>query len=544
MTSFNLGEWRFGVGVNLTWDLIKSVYSKIKTDLDRRITPEAREFEFDWLESIIDATLNILAGTGPTLVSQAANVLHQWLVNVPDEFVRQEVKGWLQSGPVRENAKALMTALLAGEPTERLRASLVQSYREYAGGSMPAADAAVRIVIKFIGDTIAGSLSDGERVLARMQQAMHSDVRAMHRSIIQLSDKLDAIPIAGAQSISSDDQRLVRAFRLSQKAERFLRVRFKANGNGLGELLRCVSSNVRSFDLALATTLGRFAPVRNQLMHEERPKISASEVDSLLDEVDAILSSHLAQPPSETSLSLPSRQWFVSADGFGEFTTIAEALSRSSDGDQIFILPGVYQETLSIDKPISLLGKGEKPEDVTIAADDDLLEIGSSRVVVDNIAFKTARQHAFGVVLLPGMDRVIVSKCALSVPSGEGLVAMPGSGVSVVECRFEKCRVGARLDSNAAINQCTFTGNNHALLVREAATTAIAQCSFIANQFGLEIRGDGSADVHDNDFQAGSYAIVAVGQPAGRIFSNRYSGYQPDSRLVKMHDAPRLIFED
>jgi hypothetical protein len=544
MTGFGIGEVRVGVGVNVTWDLIKTLYSKIKTDLDRRISPEAREFEFDWLGSIVDATLDILAGTGSNLGTKAANTLHRWIVNIPDEFARQEVKAWLQSQSVRESAKAVLTGLLAGESTDELRQALVQSYCVHTGDTIAAADLAIRIVVKFVGDTIAGSLTDGERVLLAKADSMHSDVREMKETIIRLSDRFSAPSVTANQTVSLNDQRLVRAFRLSQKAERFLRTKFKANGSGLGELLRCVAQNIRNFDLALATTLGRFAPVRNKLMHEESPNISDSDLDRLLDEVDAALARHLAQAPSEKSLSLPSRQWFVSADGFGEFTTIAEALSRATEDDQIIVLPGVYKEAISFDKPLSVVGKGEGPDEVTILQDGDVLEIGASRVALDNITIKTTGQRAFGIVLLPGMDSIAISRCRLSAPHGDGLVAMHGSGLRLIECRFDKCRVGARLDANTAIIECRFTGNDHALLARDGTTSSIVKCEFDDNQFGLEVRGDAQVEVHDNDFRGGTYAIVAVGQPSGRIFSNRYSGFQPDHRLVKMHGAPNLLFQD
>jgi hypothetical protein len=544
MIDFDLGEWRLGVGVNMSWDLIKTVYSKLKTDFDRRISIEEREFEFDWLGKIIDNTLDILAGAGENFISQTANVLHQWLVNVPDEFLRENVRAWLQDRAVRENAKVLMVRLLSGENIDELKTSLVQSYCQHTADSATVGDSAVRIVIKFIGNTIEGSISDGERVLLAKAQSTHSAVREVHESIIDLRQRLSAIPLQGGQYTSSDDQRLVRAFRLSQKAECFLRVRFKARGNGLGELLHGVSLNVRNFDLGLATTLSRFAPIRNVLMHEERPSISTAEVDRLLDEVETVLSRHLVQPPAKTSLSLPSRQWFVSADGLGEFTTISEALSHAARGDQIFILPGSYQELVSVDKPVSLIGKGESADDVIITADDDILEVGASEVVVTNLTFKTQRQHAFGVVLLPGMDRVVISQCGFAVPNGEGLAALHATGITLNDCRFEQCRVAARLDSNAIVSQCSFVQNSHGLLVRAEAASAIEKCSFKANLFDIEIRGNASVQIHDSEFQAGSYAIVAVGQPTGRIFSNRFNGYEPDSRLIKMDGATGLVFEE
>lgn len=548
MSGSNVGDWSVGVGVNATWDLIKAIYSKIKSDLDRQISSQQPDFEFDWLDKIINNTLDILAGAGTNRISQLSNVLHQWLVNVPDEFLRQDVRRWLESSAVRRDAKSLMAQLLSGENIDELKTSLVRSFCEHTESSVVTGDMVVRIVIKFIGDTIEGSISDGERVLLAKAQSTHAAVQVVHESIIQLEqrlmEKIVALPVQGGQVPSLDDQRLLRAFRISQKAEGFLRDHFRAHGNGLGELLRSVSVKVRNFDPSLAIALEKFAPVRNLLIHEQRPPISAPEIEHLLDEVDTILQRHLPRPPAETSLALPSRQWFVSGDGFGEFTSISEALSHSAAGDHIFILPGSYHEKVCIEKTVFLFGKGESAGEVIITTNEDLLEIGARDVVVSNLTFETQHPHAFGAVLLPGSDRIVVSQCGFAVPKGEGLVALHATGVTISECRFEHCRVGVRLDSNAVVTQCTFAQNDHGLLVRSQAVSTIEKCSFRGNQIDLELQDGASTQVHDNEFQAGSYAIVAEGQPTGRIFSNRFSGYDPDSRLIRMHDAQALVFDE
>src|SRR6266849_304384 len=108
MSGFSVDEWKLGVGVNVTWDLIKSVYSRIKSDFDRRISPQDQEFAFDWLDTIVASAMDILAGTGTNRISKANNVLHQWLVNVPEEFSRREVRAWLTDPAVRQEANALM----------------------------------------------------------------------------------------------------------------------------------------------------------------------------------------------------------------------------------------------------------------------------------------------------------------------------------------------------------------------------------------------------------------------------------------------------
>ena len=40
------------------------------------------------------------------------------------------------------------------------------------------------------------------------------------------------------------------------------------------------------------------------------------------------------------------------------FSTISEAVQSSSEGDRIVVHPGVYNETVELDKPVQLIGAG------------------------------------------------------------------------------------------------------------------------------------------------------------------------------------------
>lgn len=53
-----------------------------------------------------------------------------------------------------------------------------------------------------------------------------------------------------------------------------------------------------------------------------------------------------------------SPEHVVDANGDGDFLTIAEAVAAASDGDTILVRPGTYEESLSIDKSITLRGDG------------------------------------------------------------------------------------------------------------------------------------------------------------------------------------------
>lgn len=56
----------------------------------------------------------------------------------------------------------------------------------------------------------------------------------------------------------------------------------------------------------------------------------------------------------------------VSPDGSGNYLTISDAVAAAAEGDKILVRPGTYEESVVIDKPVSLRGDGGR-DAVTIA---------------------------------------------------------------------------------------------------------------------------------------------------------------------------------
>jgi hypothetical protein len=73
------------------------------------------------------------------------------------------------------------------------------------------------------------------------------------------------------------------------------------------------------------------------------------------------------QGPPDAGVSDVS--YVVAADGSGDFDTIQAAVDAAVDGDSILIMPGIYTESVVIDKPITLTG--DAGGDVVIAFSTD-----------------------------------------------------------------------------------------------------------------------------------------------------------------------------
>jgi len=105
----------------------------------------------------------------------------------------------------------------------------------------------------------------------------------------------------------------------------------------------------------------------------------------------------------------------VDINGMGDHTTITSALENASDGDTIYVLEGEYQERLTINKSVSIIGAGsdittingiDKGDVITILA--DLVKISNIRII--NFWGATGNKG----ILMNGFSNLTVKNCNIS----------------------------------------------------------------------------------------------------------------------------------
>jgi len=157
----------------------------------------------------------------------------------------------------------------------------------------------------------------------------------------------------------------------------------------------------------------------------------------------------IGQPPP------PSRgTWrYVGGSGPGNYTRIQDAINASSDGDTVFVFDdsSPYNESLIIDKQISLIGENKETTNITHIGKEDLILVEEDNVLITGFALDkgvwgynsdvhvnsvgcTVENNIihgsyYGVYLTPGDSAVIKNNIITAVERG---ITMEGTKRSII----------------------------------------------------------------------------------------------------------------
>lgn len=185
------------------------------------------------------------------------------------------------------------------------------------------------------------------------------------------------------------------------------------------------------------------------------------------------------EPPTCTVNPMPSR---------GEFTTISEAIEKSKPGTRIIVQPGLYEESLVINKPLEIIGEGGPGEVVVQASGIDVILF---RTTMGRVANLTLRQLGAGMWY------------AVDIPQG-------------------------RLE----LEDCDITSQSSACVgIHDGADPRLRRNRIHdGNQSGVYVYKNGMGTLEDNDIFGNTYAGVDIesgGNPTlrrNRIHHGRESG--------------------
>ena len=183
------------------------------------------------------------------------------------------------------------------------------------------------------------------------------------------------------------------------------------------------------------------------------------------------------------------------------FRTIGDAIAAARDGDVVSVRPGVYPESIVLDREITLSGAGAAGEVRVEATGGPVLRLAVEQAEVWGIEFVHSggevavdlRAGALRIdecvlaadsdVALVARDRVEVRArdCEIRNPGGAGLLVFDGARAELTGCRFTdvaSTAVVSRTGGEPRLVDCTVADAKGAVLAADRGTGSVRRCRF------------------------------------------------------------------
>lgn len=235
-------------------------------------------------------------------------------------------------------------------------------------------------------------------------------------------------------------------------------------------------------------------------------------------------------------LILPAKPitMMVDQQGKGNYATISDALTAAQAGSQIFVQPGMYKEGILIDKPVEIIGVGERNDIVIEATGKDAVLFKADKGRVANLTLRqTGSDKWYGVNVTQG--RLELVDCDIS-SQGSACVAIHGSADPILRRNriHDGKSAGVLVYDNGkgTLEDNEIFANKFAgVAISEGGNPTLRRNRIRdGKESGIFIYSNGQGLLEDNEIFANAKAGVSIcgdGDPTlrrNRITQNGYAG--------------------
>jgi hypothetical protein len=249
--------------------------------------------------------------------------------------------------------------------------------------------------------------------------------------------------------------------------------------------------------------------------------------------------------PSSTVPQQSSNALIVSADGGGDYASIGEALGRAADGARILVRPGVYDEAVTIDKDIEIVGDGPAEKIVVRSDRASCLTMRADRARVAGLTLRG--ENFFTVDIERG--RLLLEDCDISSRT-LSCVAVHGEEAAPL---IRRCRVHDGADSGlyffdgaaGALEDCeVYANTNVGVAVTAHARPSLTRTKiYDGGNAGLAVWGEGRAALEECDIYANRLAGVGASDE-GKLTARACRIHEGHNTGVFVHRRGDATLED
>jgi parallel beta-helix repeat protein len=262
------------------------------------------------------------------------------------------------------------------------------------------------------------------------------------------------------------------------------------------------------------------------------------------------------EPPPPTAMPTPAipsaaPTLVVASDGSGGYTSIMAAIAAAEEGSRILVRPGIYRESVVIDRPIELIGDGMLPEVVIEATDTPAIQMQTDQARVRGLTLRgrVSDQARPQATVQIGRGRLALEACNISA-EGRVCVIIHGAEANPVlwRCRIHASNgvgVLAYAQARGTIEECELDGHAQAaIVIRTGGNPTIRRCNIHHSaQDGIYIDERGSGTIEECDIWENTRAGIEIKRGSTPFIRNCTIHHQTDGYGVYICDGGEGIVD-
>ena len=227
----------------------------------------------------------------------------------------------------------------------------------------------------------------------------------------------------------------------------------------------------------------------------------------------------------------------VGKGGRATCLSLRVALRQAPPGAHITVLPGIYRESLVVEKDVTITGEGAPGDIVLESAQGVCLCLRAGRVQIQGLTIRKAVQEQMDSQLLSIQSgQAVLEDCELIAPRGSAVRAEgPGTQLLLQRCHLQgEPTVGIEVLQRASLNlsHCLLEGHTRVAVRAEAGASATLLHTVIKDGegVGVLIQSQSQAQLEDCEIlrcMAGGLEVETEGRASlqrCRLESSRFAG--------------------
>jgi hypothetical protein len=324
----------------------------------------------------------------------------------------------------------------------------------------------------------------------------------------------------------------------------------------LARMARRLSDNRALSESAAAWAVNSWALALGLISEDELKTVESRAAGETSTDVDDVVDTGRAAGATlQTSTGITSQAHaggasvVVSASGGGDYLSITEALEAVAPGTRVIVRPGLYEESVVLDKQVEIVGDGPRDEIIIRGDSASCLQTSADAARVAGLTLRgVARGDAafFAVDVLRGellLEDCDVSSDTLSCVAVHSPYAAP---------TIRRCRIHDGADSGlyffdgaaGAVEDCEVYGNsNVGVAVTGGATPSVRRSKiYDGGNAGVVIWQGGSALFEDCEIVGNRLVGVGVSDGA-RLTANACRIHEGGNSGVFIHRKGEAVLE-